>query len=61
MFHLVDFRVTMAEILLIIVRTFEVSVWNLDCIMDLIVGNLSRSLAENKYSQLDGEQPMEID
>lgn len=54
MFHLVDFQVTIAEILLIIMRTFKVSI-------NLIIKNLSKSLTENKYSQLDEEQPMEID
>nr|QZB49010.1 ORF6 protein [Severe acute respiratory syndrome coronavirus 2]QZE93802.1 ORF6 protein [Severe acute respiratory syndrome coronavirus 2]UAQ81304.1 ORF6 protein [Severe acute respiratory syndrome coronavirus 2]UBA91672.1 ORF6 protein [Severe acute respiratory syndrome coronavirus 2]UBP77543.1 ORF6 protein [Severe acute respiratory syndrome coronavirus 2] len=61
MFHLVDFQVTIAEILLIIMRAFKVSIWNLDYIINLIIKNLSKSLAENKYSQLDEEQPMEID
>nr|UVC70716.1 ORF6 protein [Severe acute respiratory syndrome coronavirus 2]UVG77855.1 ORF6 protein [Severe acute respiratory syndrome coronavirus 2]UWH64312.1 ORF6 protein [Severe acute respiratory syndrome coronavirus 2]UWM06575.1 ORF6 protein [Severe acute respiratory syndrome coronavirus 2]UXX64166.1 ORF6 protein [Severe acute respiratory syndrome coronavirus 2] len=61
MFHLVDFQVTIAEILLIIMRTFKVSIWNLDYIINLIITNLSKSLTENKYSQLDEEQPMEID
>nr|UUK27534.1 ORF6 protein [Severe acute respiratory syndrome coronavirus 2]UVH10977.1 ORF6 protein [Severe acute respiratory syndrome coronavirus 2]UVH42581.1 ORF6 protein [Severe acute respiratory syndrome coronavirus 2]UVU18939.1 ORF6 protein [Severe acute respiratory syndrome coronavirus 2]WJX08659.1 ORF6 protein [Severe acute respiratory syndrome coronavirus 2] len=60
MFHLVDFQVTIAEILLIIMRTFKVSIWNLDYIINLIIKNLSKSLNENKYSQLDEEQPMEI-
>nr|WGU73806.1 ORF6 protein [Severe acute respiratory syndrome coronavirus 2]WHM54635.1 ORF6 protein [Severe acute respiratory syndrome coronavirus 2]WIE98169.1 ORF6 protein [Severe acute respiratory syndrome coronavirus 2]WIE98874.1 ORF6 protein [Severe acute respiratory syndrome coronavirus 2]WIL56366.1 ORF6 protein [Severe acute respiratory syndrome coronavirus 2] len=60
MFHLVDFQVTIAEILLIIMRTFKVSIWNLDYIINLIIKNLSESLTENKYSQLDEEQPMEI-
>nr|WIN99470.1 ORF6 protein [Severe acute respiratory syndrome coronavirus 2]WIV03486.1 ORF6 protein [Severe acute respiratory syndrome coronavirus 2]WKN81349.1 ORF6 protein [Severe acute respiratory syndrome coronavirus 2] len=60
MFHLVDFQVTIAEILLIIMRTFKVSIWNLDYIINLIIKNLSKSLPENKYSQLDEEQPMEI-
>nr|UDI51964.1 ORF6 protein [Severe acute respiratory syndrome coronavirus 2] len=57
MFHLVDFQVTIAEILLIIMRTFKVSIF----IINLIIKNLSKSLTENKYSQLDEEQPMEID
>nr|UBB68243.1 ORF6 protein [Severe acute respiratory syndrome coronavirus 2]UBR67927.1 ORF6 protein [Severe acute respiratory syndrome coronavirus 2]UBR77590.1 ORF6 protein [Severe acute respiratory syndrome coronavirus 2]UBX10054.1 ORF6 protein [Severe acute respiratory syndrome coronavirus 2]UGC92875.1 ORF6 protein [Severe acute respiratory syndrome coronavirus 2] len=61
MFHLVDFQVTIAEILLIIMRTFKVSIWNLDYITNLIIKNLSKSLTENNYSQLDEEQPMEID
>nr|WCH65241.1 ORF6 protein [Severe acute respiratory syndrome coronavirus 2] len=64
MFHLVDFQVTIAEILLIIMRTFKVSIWNLDYMtrgINLIIKNLSKSLTENKYSQLDEEQPMEID
>nr|QKU37205.1 ORF6 protein [Severe acute respiratory syndrome coronavirus 2]QKU37229.1 ORF6 protein [Severe acute respiratory syndrome coronavirus 2]QKU37277.1 ORF6 protein [Severe acute respiratory syndrome coronavirus 2]QKU37289.1 ORF6 protein [Severe acute respiratory syndrome coronavirus 2]QKU37313.1 ORF6 protein [Severe acute respiratory syndrome coronavirus 2] len=61
MFHLVDFQVTIAEILLIIMRTFKVSIWNLDYIINLIIKKLSKSLTENKYSQLDEEQPMEID
>nr|QRX15389.1 ORF6 protein [Severe acute respiratory syndrome coronavirus 2]QTM65649.1 ORF6 protein [Severe acute respiratory syndrome coronavirus 2]QTV38469.1 ORF6 protein [Severe acute respiratory syndrome coronavirus 2]QTW30473.1 ORF6 protein [Severe acute respiratory syndrome coronavirus 2]QUE41045.1 ORF6 protein [Severe acute respiratory syndrome coronavirus 2] len=61
MFHLVDFQVTIAEILLIIMRTFKVSIWNLDYIINLIIKTLSKSLTENKYSQLDEEQPMEID
>nr|UPE39139.1 ORF6 protein [Severe acute respiratory syndrome coronavirus 2]UPH17908.1 ORF6 protein [Severe acute respiratory syndrome coronavirus 2]UPI34622.1 ORF6 protein [Severe acute respiratory syndrome coronavirus 2]UPI36168.1 ORF6 protein [Severe acute respiratory syndrome coronavirus 2]UPL52297.1 ORF6 protein [Severe acute respiratory syndrome coronavirus 2] len=52
MFHLVDFQVTIAEILLIIMRTYY--------IINLIIKNLSKSLTENKYSQLDEEQPMEI-
>nr|USE88264.1 ORF6 protein [Severe acute respiratory syndrome coronavirus 2]USH87195.1 ORF6 protein [Severe acute respiratory syndrome coronavirus 2]USH87241.1 ORF6 protein [Severe acute respiratory syndrome coronavirus 2]UZB96858.1 ORF6 protein [Severe acute respiratory syndrome coronavirus 2]UZB96940.1 ORF6 protein [Severe acute respiratory syndrome coronavirus 2] len=60
MFHLVDFQVTIAEILLIIMRTFKVSIWNLDYIINLIIKNLSKSLTENKYSRLDEEQPMEI-
>nr|WRQ58037.1 ORF6 protein [Severe acute respiratory syndrome coronavirus 2]WSP14962.1 ORF6 protein [Severe acute respiratory syndrome coronavirus 2] len=60
MFHLVDFQVTIAEILLIIMRTFKVSIWNLDYIINLIIKNLSKSLTENKYSQFDEEQPMEI-
>nr|WQM32358.1 ORF6 protein [Severe acute respiratory syndrome coronavirus 2] len=60
MFHLVDFQVTIAEILLIIMRTFKVSIWNLDYIINLIIKNLSKSLTENKYSQLAEEQPMEI-
>nr|UVK75023.1 ORF6 protein [Severe acute respiratory syndrome coronavirus 2]WFO31893.1 ORF6 protein [Severe acute respiratory syndrome coronavirus 2]WFO33335.1 ORF6 protein [Severe acute respiratory syndrome coronavirus 2]WGD20316.1 ORF6 protein [Severe acute respiratory syndrome coronavirus 2]WGD21384.1 ORF6 protein [Severe acute respiratory syndrome coronavirus 2] len=60
MFHLVDFQVTIAEILLIIMRTFKVSIWNLDYIINLIIKNLSKSLTENKYSQSDEEQPMEI-
>nr|UAB51584.1 ORF6 protein [Severe acute respiratory syndrome coronavirus 2] len=54
MFHLVDFQVTIAEI-------FKVSIWNLDYIINLIIKNLSKSLTENNYSQLDEEQPMEID
>lgn len=41
-------------------RTFKVSIWNLDYIINLIIKNLSKSLTENKYSQLDEEQPMEI-
>nr|UIL11285.1 ORF6 protein [Severe acute respiratory syndrome coronavirus 2]UIL13682.1 ORF6 protein [Severe acute respiratory syndrome coronavirus 2]UQJ17860.1 ORF6 protein [Severe acute respiratory syndrome coronavirus 2] len=61
MFHLIDFQVTIAEILLIIMRTFKVSIWNLDYIINLIIKNLSKSLTENNYSQLDEEQPMEID
>nr|UBQ26678.1 ORF6 protein [Severe acute respiratory syndrome coronavirus 2]UBS05999.1 ORF6 protein [Severe acute respiratory syndrome coronavirus 2]UFQ93202.1 ORF6 protein [Severe acute respiratory syndrome coronavirus 2]UFU90421.1 ORF6 protein [Severe acute respiratory syndrome coronavirus 2] len=61
MFHLVDFQVTIAEILLIIMRTFKVSIWNLDYIINLIIKNLSKSLTENNYSQLDEERPMEID
>nr|UCI94216.1 ORF6 protein [Severe acute respiratory syndrome coronavirus 2] len=61
MFHLVDFQVTIAEILLIIMRTFKVSIWNLDYIINLIIKNLSKSLTVTKYSQLDEEQPMEID
>nr|UBB69210.1 ORF6 protein [Severe acute respiratory syndrome coronavirus 2] len=61
MFHLVDFQVTIAEILLIIMRTFKVSIWNLDYIINLIIKNLSKSLTGNNYSQLDEEQPMEID
>nr|UQJ31794.1 ORF6 protein [Severe acute respiratory syndrome coronavirus 2] len=61
MFHIVDFQVTIAEILLIIMRTFKVSIWNLDYIINLIIKNLSKSLTENNYSQLDEEQPMEID
>nr|UHR19079.1 ORF6 protein [Severe acute respiratory syndrome coronavirus 2]UHX72480.1 ORF6 protein [Severe acute respiratory syndrome coronavirus 2] len=61
MFHLVDFQVTIAEILLIIMRTFKVSIWNLDYIINLIIKNLSKSPTEIKYSQLDEEQPMEID
>nr|UCW21046.1 ORF6 protein [Severe acute respiratory syndrome coronavirus 2] len=61
MFHLVEFQVTIAEILLIIMRTFKVSIWNLDYIINLIIKNLPKSLTENKYSQLDEEQPMEID
>nr|QZC40916.1 ORF6 protein [Severe acute respiratory syndrome coronavirus 2]UCZ04525.1 ORF6 protein [Severe acute respiratory syndrome coronavirus 2]UDG65728.1 ORF6 protein [Severe acute respiratory syndrome coronavirus 2] len=61
MFHLVDFQVTIADILLIIMRTFKVSIWNLDYIINLIIKNLSKSLTENNYSQLDEEQPMEID
>nr|QXL30975.1 ORF6 protein [Severe acute respiratory syndrome coronavirus 2]QXN10016.1 ORF6 protein [Severe acute respiratory syndrome coronavirus 2]QXT12558.1 ORF6 protein [Severe acute respiratory syndrome coronavirus 2]QZP51452.1 ORF6 protein [Severe acute respiratory syndrome coronavirus 2]UBJ61266.1 ORF6 protein [Severe acute respiratory syndrome coronavirus 2] len=61
MFHLVDFQVTIAEILLIIMRTFKVSIWNLDYIINLIIKNLSKSLTENNYSQLDEQQPMEID
>nr|UET92214.1 ORF6 protein [Severe acute respiratory syndrome coronavirus 2] len=61
MFHLVDFQVTIPEILLIIMRTFKVSIWNLDYIINLIIKNLSKSLTENNYSQLDEEQPMEID
>nr|UHP66387.1 ORF6 protein [Severe acute respiratory syndrome coronavirus 2] len=61
MFHLVDFQVTIAEILLIIMRTFKVSIWNLDYIINLIIKNLSKSLTVNKYSQLVEEQPMEID
>nr|QZJ67401.1 ORF6 protein [Severe acute respiratory syndrome coronavirus 2] len=61
MFHLVDFQVTIAEILLIIMRTFKVSIWNLDYTINLIIKNLSKALTENKYSQLDEEQPMEID
>nr|QSE28223.1 ORF6 protein [Severe acute respiratory syndrome coronavirus 2] len=61
MFHLVDFQVTIAEILLIIMRTFKVSIWNLDYIINLIIKNLSKSLTENKYSLLDEEQPMEIE
>ncbi|BAC81367.1 hypothetical protein [SARS coronavirus TWJ] len=30
MFHLVDFQVTIAEILIIIMRTFRIAIWNLD-------------------------------
>nr|UML28165.1 ORF6 protein [Severe acute respiratory syndrome coronavirus 2] len=60
MFHLVDFQVTIAEILLIIMRTFKVSIWNLDYIINLIIKNLSKSLTENKRSLVDEEQPMAV-
>nr|WMT59390.1 ORF6 protein [Horseshoe bat sarbecovirus] len=61
MFHLVDFQVTIAEILIIIMRTFKVAIWNLDLIISSIVRQLFRPLTKNKYSELNEEEPMEID
>nr|WKR38535.1 ORF6 protein [Rhinolophus thomasi bat coronavirus]WMT59302.1 ORF6 protein [Horseshoe bat sarbecovirus]WMT59466.1 ORF6 protein [Horseshoe bat sarbecovirus] len=61
MFHLVDFQVTIAEILIIIMRTFRVAIWNLDLIISSIVRQLFRPLTKNKYSELNEEEPMEID
>ncbi|AGZ48837.1 hypothetical protein [Bat SARS-like coronavirus WIV1] len=61
MFHLVDFQVTIAEILIIIMRTFRIAIWNLDMIISSIVRQLFKPLTKNKYSELDDEEPMEID
>nr|WKR38547.1 ORF6 protein [Rhinolophus thomasi bat coronavirus] len=61
MFHLVDFQVTIAEILIIIMRTFRVAIWNLDLIISSIVRQLFRPLTKNNYSELNEEEPMEID
>nr|WMT59368.1 ORF6 protein [Horseshoe bat sarbecovirus]WMT59477.1 ORF6 protein [Horseshoe bat sarbecovirus]WMT59488.1 ORF6 protein [Horseshoe bat sarbecovirus]WMT59499.1 ORF6 protein [Horseshoe bat sarbecovirus]WMT59510.1 ORF6 protein [Horseshoe bat sarbecovirus] len=61
MFHLVDFQVTIAEILIIIMRTFRIAIWNLDLIISSIVRQLFRPLTKNKYSELNEEEPMEID
>nr|WKR38583.1 ORF6 protein [Rhinolophus thomasi bat coronavirus]WKR38595.1 ORF6 protein [Rhinolophus thomasi bat coronavirus]WKR38607.1 ORF6 protein [Rhinolophus thomasi bat coronavirus] len=61
MFHLVDFQVTIAEILIIIMRTFSVAIWNLDLIISSIVRQLFRPLTKNNYSELNEEEPMEID
>ncbi|AKZ19091.1 hypothetical protein 6 [Bat SARS-like coronavirus YNLF_34C] len=61
MFHLVDFQVTIAEILVIIMRTFRIAIWNLDMITSSIVTQLFKPLTKKKYSELDDEVPMEID
>ncbi|ALK02462.1 hypothetical protein [SARS-like coronavirus WIV16] len=61
MFHLVNFQVTIAEILIIIMRTFRIAIWNLDMIISSIVRQLFKPLTKNKYSELDDEEPMEID
>ncbi|AGZ48811.1 hypothetical protein [Bat SARS-like coronavirus Rs3367] len=61
MFHLVDFQVTIAEILIIIMRTFRIAIWNLDMIISSIVRQLFKPLTKKKYSELDDEEPMELD
>nr|WMT59357.1 ORF6 protein [Horseshoe bat sarbecovirus]WMT59520.1 ORF6 protein [Horseshoe bat sarbecovirus]WMT59531.1 ORF6 protein [Horseshoe bat sarbecovirus]WMT59542.1 ORF6 protein [Horseshoe bat sarbecovirus]WMT59553.1 ORF6 protein [Horseshoe bat sarbecovirus] len=61
MFHLVDFQVTIAEILIIIMRTFRIAIWNLDVIISSIVRQLFKPLTKKTYSKLDDEEPMEID
>nr|WMT59401.1 ORF6 protein [Horseshoe bat sarbecovirus] len=61
MFHLVDFQVTIAEILIIIMRTFRIAIWNLDVIISSIVRQLFKPLTKKNYSELDDEEPMEID
>nr|WEG19505.1 ORF6 protein [Severe acute respiratory syndrome-related coronavirus] len=61
MFHLVDFQVTIAEILIIIMRTFRIAIWNLDAIISSIVRQLFKPLTKKNYSELDDEEPMELD
>nr|AEA11018.1 hypothetical protein sars6 [SARS coronavirus ExoN1]AFM43872.1 hypothetical protein sars6 [SARS coronavirus ExoN1] len=61
MFHLVDFQVTIAEILIIIMRTFRIAIWNLDVIISSIVRQLLKPLTKKNYSELDDEEPMELD
>nr|WEG19495.1 ORF6 protein [Severe acute respiratory syndrome-related coronavirus] len=61
MFHLVDFQVTIAEILIIIMRTFRIAIWNLDMIISSIVRQLFKPLTKNNYSELDDDEPMELD
>lgn len=61
MFHLVDFQVTIAEILIIIMRTFRIAIWNLDVIISSIVRQLFKPLTKKNCSELDDEEPMEID
>ncbi|AHX37562.1 protein 7 [Rhinolophus affinis coronavirus] len=61
MFHLVDFQVTIAEILIIIMRTFKIAIWNLDVIISSIVRQLFKPLTKKNYSELDDEEPMEIE
>nr|ATO98137.1 ORF6 [Bat SARS-like coronavirus]UUX91057.1 nonstructural protein 6 [Sarbecovirus sp.] len=61
MFHLVDFQVTIAEILIIIMRTFRITIWNLDMIISSIVRQLFKPLTKKNYSELDDEEPMELD
>nr|ACZ72113.1 hypothetical protein sars6 [SARS coronavirus ExoN1] len=61
MFHLVDFQVTIAEILIIIMRTFRIAIWNLDVIISSIVRQLFKPLTKKNYSELDDEEPMKLD
>nr|ARO76386.1 protein 7 [Severe acute respiratory syndrome-related coronavirus] len=61
MFHLVDFQVTIAEILIIIMRTFRIAIWNLDVLISSIVRQLFKPLTKKNYSELDDEEPMELD
>nr|ASO66813.1 hypothetical protein B6N28_00006 [Sarbecovirus sp.] len=61
MFHLVDFQVTIAEMLIIIMRTFRIAIWNLDVLISSIVRQLFKPLTKKKYPQLDDEEPMELD
>ncbi|AAP30035.1 putative uncharacterized protein 3 [SARS coronavirus WH20] len=61
MFHLVDFQVTIAEILIIIMRTFRIAIWNLDVIISSIVRQLFKPLTKKNYSELDDEELMELD
>nr|ATO98162.1 ORF6 [Bat SARS-like coronavirus] len=61
MFHLVDFQVTIAEILIIIMRTFRIAIWNLDMIISSIVRQLFKPLTKKNYPELDDEEPMELD
>ncbi|AGT21083.1 non-structural protein 6 [SARS coronavirus ExoN1] len=61
MFHLVDFQVTIAEISIIIMRTFRIAIWNLDVIISSIVRQLLKPLTKKNYSELDDEEPMELD
>ncbi|AIA62334.1 hypothetical protein ORF6 [BtRs-BetaCoV/YN2013] len=50
MFHPVDFQVTIAEILIIIMRTFRIAIWNLDVIISSIVRQLFKPLTKKNYS-----------
>nr|ANA96032.1 6 protein [Sarbecovirus sp.] len=61
MFHLVDFQVTIAEMLIIIMRTFRIAILNLDVLISSIVRQLFKPLTKKKYPQLDDEEPMELD
>nr|WMT59674.1 ORF6 protein [Horseshoe bat sarbecovirus] len=49
MLHLVDFQVTIAEILIIIMRTFRVAIWNFDALISSIVKQLFKPLTRNQY------------
>nr|UFP05097.1 hypothetical protein ORF6 [Severe acute respiratory syndrome-related coronavirus] len=57
MFHLVDFQVTIAEILIMIMRFFNLSFRQLD----LIFIRILRQLTRTNDPQLSDEEPMEID
>ncbi|QWN56206.1 ORF6 [Betacoronavirus sp. RsYN04] len=57
MFHLVDFQVTIAEILIMIMRFFNLSLRQLD----LIFIRILRQLTRTNDPQLSDEEPMEID
>ncbi|AIA62282.1 hypothetical protein ORF6 [BtRf-BetaCoV/JL2012] len=61
MFHLVDFQVTIAEMLIIIMRTFRIAILDLDVLISSIVRQSFKPLTKKKYPQLDDEEPMELD
>ncbi|APO40583.1 ORF6 [Severe acute respiratory syndrome-related coronavirus] len=61
MFSLVEFQVTIAELLIIIMRSLGIGLVQFQIRMIALLKIISKHLDRNQHSKLDEEVPMEID
>lgn len=61
MFSLVDFQLTIAELLVLVMKTFGLAMLQIQLKVVFLLRSIAKYLDRNDYSKLDEEVPMEID